>query len=86
MDSNPTATGSSEVWISDITYIQTNKGFLYLTTVIDLYARKIVRWSLSNGMSTEETSLAAWKMPFKNRNFTKGLIFHSDREIQYARR
>lgn len=86
LDSNPTATGSSEVWISDITYIQTNKGFLYLTTVIDLYARKIVRWSLSNGMSTEETSLAAWKMPFKNRNFTEGLIFHSDREIQYARR
>lgn len=70
--------------MSDITYIQTKEGFLYLTTIIDLYDRKIIGWSLSNGMSTEETSLAAWKMALKNRIVQKGLIFHSDRGVQYA--
>src|SRR5690554_6391604 len=44
----------------------------------------MIGWSLSNGMSTEETSLAAWKMAIRNRSVQKGLIFHSDRGIQYA--
>jgi putative transposase len=74
----------SKVWVSDITYIQTKEGFLYLTTIIDLYDRKMIGWSLSNGMSTEETSLAAWKMAIRNRCVQKGLIFHSDRGVQYA--
>jgi transposase InsO family protein len=74
----------SKVWVSDITYIYTKEGFMYLTTIIDLYDRKIIGWSLSNGMSTDETSLAAWKMAIKNRSVTTGLIFHSDRGIQYA--
>jgi putative transposase len=74
----------SKVWVSDITYIQTKEGFLYLTTIIDLYDRKMIGWSLSNGMSTEETSLAAWKMAIRNRSVQKGLIFHSDRGVQYA--
>jgi transposase InsO family protein len=42
-----------------------SKGFLYLTTVLDLYDRKIIGWSLSCGMSVEETSLAAWRMAIK---------------------
>ncbi|UZU00246.1 IS3 family transposase [Chryseobacterium fluminis] len=75
-----------QAWVSDITYIQTKEGFLYLTTVIDLYDRKIIGWSLSNGMSTEETSLAAWKMAVGNRKIADVLIFHSDRGIQYASR
>jgi len=74
----------SKVWVSDITYIQTKEGFLYLTTILDLYDRKIIGWSLSNGMGAEETSLAAWKMAVKNRKITKGLLFHSDRGVQYA--
>jgi transposase InsO family protein len=74
----------AQVWVSDITYIQTKEGFLYLTTVIDLYDRKVIGWSLSNAMSTEETSLAAWKMAVKNRKIDDGLIFHSDRGVQYA--
>ncbi|MBP3944563.1 DDE-type integrase/transposase/recombinase [Sphingobacteriaceae bacterium WQ 2009] len=67
----------SKGWVSDITYIQTKEGFLYLTTILDLYDRKIIGWSLSNGMSTEETSLAAWKMAIKNREVNEGLLFHS---------
>ena len=74
----------SRVWVSDITYIHTKEGFLYLTTVMDLYDRKIIGWSLSDGMSTNETSLASWKMAIRNRNIQTGLIFHSDRGIQYA--
>ncbi|KFF24116.1 IS3 family transposase [Chryseobacterium vrystaatense] len=84
LDRNFIISKPSKVWVSDITYIQTKEGFLYLTTIIDLYDRKIIGWSLSNGMSTEETSLAAWKMARKTRKVTKGLIFHSDRGVQYA--
>src|SRR5690554_3453638 len=84
LNRNFTAANPSRVWVSDITYIQAKEGFLYLTTIIDLYDRKMIGWSLSNGMSTEETSLAAWKMAIRNRSVQKGLIFHSDRGIQYA--
>jgi transposase InsO family protein len=74
----------SKAWVSDITYIHTKEGFLYLTTIMDLYDRKIIGWSLSDGMSTDETTLASWKMAIRNRNITTGLIFHSDRGVQYA--
>ncbi len=75
---------SSKTWVSDITYIHTKEGFLYLTTIIDLYDRKIIGWSLSDGMSTSETTLASWKMAIKNRSIQAGLVFHSDRGVQYA--
>lgn len=74
----------SKVWVSDITYIQTREGFLYLTSIIDLYDRKMVGWSLSDTISTEQTSLNAWKMAIKNRPVQEELIFHSDRGVQYA--
>ena len=74
----------SKVWVSDITYIQTKEGFVYLTTNMDLYDRKIIGWSLSDGMNTEETTLSDWKMAVKTRNIEDGLIFHSDRGVQYA--
>ena len=51
LDRNFIVANPSKVWVSDITYIQTKEGFLYLTTIIDLYDRKIIGWSLSNGMS-----------------------------------
>lgn len=60
------------------------KGFLYLTTIIDLYDRKMIGWSLSNGMNTEKTILTAWKMAIRNRNVLNGLFFHSDRGVQHA--
>jgi len=83
----------SKAWVSDITYIQTKEGFVYLTTIMDLYDQKIIGWSLSNGMSTDDqsdseqakqTTFGAWEMAVKNRNIEKGLIFHSDRGVQYA--
>lgn len=74
----------SKAWVSDITYIQTIRGFLYLTIVMDLFDRKIIGWSLSDQMSTKQTTLPAWEMAVKNREIGKDLIFHSDRGVQYA--
>ena len=74
----------SKVWVSDITYIHTKEGFLYLTTIIDLYDRKVIGWSLNDTMSTENTILSAWRMATRNRNVEQGLIFHSDRGLQCA--
>ncbi|WP_316633109.1 IS3 family transposase [uncultured Flavobacterium sp.] len=79
-----TATEPAKAWVSDITYIQTKDGFLYLTIILDLFDRKIVGWSLSNGLSTKQTTMMAWKMAVKNRTIANELIFHSDRGIQYA--
>jgi len=74
----------ARAWVSDITYIPTKKGFLYLTIVMDLFDRKIIGWSLSTKISTKATSLPAWEMAVNNRKISKDLIFHSDRGVQYA--
>jgi transposase InsO family protein len=74
----------SKVWVSDSTNIHTNEGCLYLTNVTDLSDRKTIEWNLSDGISTEETELAALKMAATNRTPVKGLIFHSDKGFQYA--
>ncbi len=74
----------SKAWVSDITYIQTITGFIYLTVIIDLFDRKVIGWSISSGMSAQETVVKALHMAIKNRKPLKGLIFHSDRGVQYA--
>lgn len=56
---------SSKVWVSDITYIQTKEGLVYLSTIMWLHYIKIIGWSLSNEISTEETTLGAWKWRLK---------------------
>ena len=77
-------TGTGEKWVSDITYIRTGEGWLYLTVVMDLADRKIIGWSMDNSMSASSTVVDAWKMAIKNRPVERELIFHSDRGIQYA--
>jgi putative transposase len=74
------------VWVSDITYIRTYQGWLYLTTVIDLFDRKVIGWSLSHTMKAKDTSVKSFKMALINRpiNPNQSLIYHSDRGIQYA--
>ena len=76
--------GHSRVWASDITYLQTTKGFLYLTIVIDLFDRKIIGWNLGSRLDSKNTTLPALQMAAANRTADKGLIFHSDRGVQYA--
>ena len=71
-------------WVSDITYIKTRQGWLYLTTVIDLGDRKVIGWALSSGMKAIETVIPAFRMAQKNRPIIRKLLFHSDRGVQYA--
>ena len=78
------ATKPGQIWISDITYIRTKNGWLYLTVIIDLYDRKVIGWSMSNGLSAKETIIPAWLMATWKRPVMQELIFHSDRGIQYA--
>jgi transposase InsO family protein len=75
---------SGQKWVSDITYLRTTEGWVYLTVVIDLYDRKVIGWALSSGMETSETSIAALEMALKNRRPQEGLLFHSDRGVQYC--
>lgn len=72
------------VWVSDITYIRTAQGWLYLTVIIDLGDRKVIGWSMSKLLTANQTILKAWHMAIANRPIDKQLIFHSDRGVQYA--
>ncbi|HYK56068.1 MAG TPA: IS3 family transposase, partial [Flavisolibacter sp.] len=84
LDRNFTSDRIAAAWVSDITYIRTLAGWLYLTIVLDLADRKVIGWALSSTMKAEETSIAALKMALANRKVNKPLIFHSDRGVQYA--
>ena len=71
-------------WVSDITYLRTVNGWVYLSVVLDLYDRKVIGWAISAGMESSETTIAALEMAVKNRRPEDGLIFHSDRGVQYC--
>jgi len=71
-------------WVSDITYLRTESEWVYLTIVFDLYDRKVIGWALSPGMEACETVIAALEMAVTNRRPQEGLIFHSDRGVQYC--
>lgn len=79
-----TAERRAQVWVSDITYLWTQKGWVYLTVVIDLYDRKVVGWSLSASLKARDTSIAAWRNALGRSGSSGPLIFHSDRGVQYA--
>jgi transposase InsO family protein len=79
-----TSLNLGEKWVSDITYIRVNDDWNYLTTIMDLADRKIVGWSLSEDMTTENTIMKAWLSARKNRSINSGFLFHSDRGVQYA--
>jgi transposase InsO family protein len=78
------ASAPGEKWVSDITYLRTEYGWLYLTVIIDLYDRKVIGWALSASLEASETTIPALKMAVKNRFPRKGFIFHSDRGVQYC--
>ena len=70
-------------YVGDITYISTGEGWLYLATVIDLYSRKVVGWSMDDTMKVSLVNNAL-KMALLSRKPPKGLIWHTDRGSQYA--
>ncbi len=73
----------NQAWVSDITYIRTRQGWLYLAAVMDLYSRKIVGWAMAPTMPAE-LAAAALQMAVQQRRPPPGLIHHSDRGSQYA--
>ena len=73
----------NKAWGTDITYIWTQEGWLYLAIVIDLYSRRIVGWSIDKQMTTSLVKRALM-MAFNLRQPEKGLVHHSDRGSQYA--
>jgi len=75
--------GPDQVYVSDLTYIRTRNGWLYLTVVLDLYSRLVVGWALSNSLS-HAAVLKALRRAVARRRPSRGLIFHSDRGVQYA--
>ena len=72
-----------EKWVSDITYLGTDSGWLYLTIVLDLWDRKVIGWALSEDL-TAEPVCRALAMAVGNRQPREGLIVHSDRGVQYC--
>lgn len=74
---------SGRLWVSDITYIRTTKGFVYLSLITDAYSKKIVGWCLWPSLSSEG-ALNALKMAVSAEGARAGLIHHSDRGIQYC--
>lgn len=74
LNRNFKALAPGQKWISDITYIATAQGWLYLTIIMDLYDRKIIGWALSDNMTTEDTVLAAWRMALINRGINGMVI------------
>jgi len=74
----------SKVWVSDITFLPGEDGWLYLTTIIDLCDRQVIGWALSKTMEARDTTIAAFKQAVANRKPKAGMIFHSDRGKQYA--
>lgn len=78
-----TAPAPNRVWLADITHVPTKEGWLYLAVVLDLFARKIVGWAMSERMP-QELTLAAQRMAINHRRPGPGLMHPSDRGSQYA--
>jgi putative transposase len=73
----------NRVWVTDITYIPTREGWLYLAAILDLYSRRVVGWSMSERI-TRQLTLDALAMALRARAPGYGLLHHSDRGSQYA--
>lgn len=73
----------NQVWTTDITYIKTrDDGFVYLSTIIDLFSRKVIAWNVGHNMK-KELVIQTLNNAFKNRNFPINVIIHSDKGSQY---
>ena len=73
----------NQIWMSDLTYVWTQQGWLYVCAIIDLYSRKIVGWAASARMTVDLVLLAYFRA-CRQRRPGRGMIFHSDRGCQYA--
>jgi transposase InsO family protein len=83
LERNFTAQGPNQVWTTDITYIATDEGWLYLVVMLDLYSRQVVGWSMQEHMQASLV-IDALRMAYFRRKPEPGLIVHSDRGSQYC--
>ena len=83
LQQNFSASRPNEKWVSDITYVWTEEGWLYLAVIMDLYSRMIVGWSMSERM-TSQLVIDALQMAIWRRKRPQGVIIHSDRGSQYC--
>ena len=72
-----------QVWVSDITYIETSEGFLFLYLITDAYSHKIIGYNVSHDLKAQ-SAVVALKMAIRQAQNTQGIIHHSDRGIQYG--
>ena len=79
----PLPTRPNQIWVGDLTYLRLGKRWRYLATVMDLFSRRIVGWTLAR-TRTIEVTLRALKRAIASRNPAPGLLFHTDRGIEYA--
>jgi putative transposase len=80
---NFTPEAPNRAWATDITYIETRQGWLFLAVVLDLFSRKVVGWAMERHID-RRLVLAALQMAITTRNPAAGLVHHSDRGVQYA--
>ena len=83
MNQNFTAEKPNTVWLSDITYVPTLEGWLYLVVILDLFSRQVVGWAMSDRLTSGFVVKALYQA-IGRRHPGSGCIFHSDRGIQYA--
>ncbi|NQY66796.1 MAG: IS3 family transposase [Flavobacteriales bacterium] len=75
-------TGINQVWVADVTYLKVKGQWKYLATVMDLYSRRIIGWSLSS-TRTAELTCTTLLYALRKRGYPKGVMFHTDRGIEY---
>ena len=78
-----TAEQPNAKWVSDITFVPTREGWLYLAVVLDLFSRRVVGWAIAERM-TRALVIAAFEMAAQARSVKAGLLFHSDQGSQFA--
>jgi transposase InsO family protein len=78
-----TAPAPNRIWVSDITYIWTREGWMYLAAILDLFSRRVVGWSMDSRID-RTIALDALGMALRTRRPEPGLLLHSDRGVQYA--
>jgi putative transposase len=79
----PAPSRADQIWVTDITYVETGEGWLYVAGVLDLYSRRLIGWAMGSSLETA-LPLAALHMALRQRRPGPGLLHHSDRGCQYA--
>jgi putative transposase len=74
---------ANRVWVSDISYVPTQEGWLFVAVMLDLFSRRVIGWSMGEGLASTLVT-DALKMAFQRRSPEAGLMIHSDRGVQYA--